>query len=73
MMENKVWDILRKDKYTEEGQRYFEELGNIIDSISNKINLEELEELSIAIDEHLYEVMNLIAVKCIDKGSNKRY
>lgn len=64
-----VWGILRKDKYTEEGQQYFEQLGNILDNINNKLNLEELEALYIAMDEHLYEILDLVAIKCIERKS----
>jgi hypothetical protein len=68
----KVWDILNREKYTEEGQQYFEKIENIIDSIGNKITLNELDELWKAIDEHLFETMDLIQVKFLEKNGDSR-
>lgn len=68
---NKVWTIINRDIYTEEGQEEIEKISLIVDKIGELLALEELEILEMAIDTNLYPLMDLVIAKCIEKGSKK--
>jgi hypothetical protein len=59
-MDKKVWDILQKDKWTKEGQKELEDLFNAINSICDVARHKDMVILCKGIDEHLYEVMDIL-------------
>lgn len=68
---NKVWTIINKDIYTEEGQEEIEKISLIVDKIGELLTLDEFKILEMAIDTNLYPLMNLITAKRIEKGSKE--
>ena len=60
-VENSVWNILRKDNYTEEGIKKIEGLYDAIERLCmSSTNPKDIELLSDGINENLYEVMDIL-------------
>jgi len=60
MMENKVWDILNKDIWIEEGQKQIEQLHDAIVRIFDKVDKNDMLILNKGIDTQLFQVMEIL-------------
>ena len=60
-MKKDVWAFLNKEKWTEGGVKHVENIHNAIVGIIEKADIEDLRILKLAIDENLYEVMDILA------------
>lgn len=59
-MENNVWKILGKSKYTKDGQIKIEQLYDAIERICGASKNKDIKTLSDGINETLYEVMDIL-------------
>jgi len=62
-MQNKVWDIINKEIWTEEGQKKIEKLHDAFIRIFEKVDKEDMRILYQGISENnLYQVMDIMEV-----------
>lgn len=59
-MGNKVWTVLQKEKWTEEGVKSIENLHDTILRIFQKIDKEDMQILAKGINTNLYEVIDML-------------
>jgi len=59
-MKNKVWDILQKDIYTEEGQKQVEQLHDAIVRILDKIDKNDMRIFYDGMCTKLFPVMDIL-------------
>jgi len=62
MMENKVWTVLQKEKWTEEGVKDIENLHDAIARISEKADKEDMQVLARGINTNLFEVIDILEI-----------
>ena len=64
----KIWDVLNKETWTEEGQKELEKLSVIISKISDNLSDEELNFLAIKLDEGKdMEIYDLIVMELTNR------
>jgi len=61
-MENKVWTVLQKEKWTEEGVKDIENLHDAIVRIFEKADKEDMQILARGINANLFEVMDILDI-----------
>jgi len=75
-MKNKVWNILQKDIYTEEGQKQIEQLHDSIARMFEKVGKDDMQIFYDGICTKLYPTMDILE-KYLDKEyyetENKKY
>lgn len=57
---HEVWNILKRDKYTDKGAETIEKLHETLFDIYEKISTEDLQGLKNAMNDHLYETIDIL-------------
>lgn len=64
----KVWELIKKDVFTEEGQREVEELFGFMENVSDKLGQEDTERLYKYWNEYSHETFRILQYMAYEKN-----